>query len=178
MRIIGGNNKGLRITPPVGLKLRPTTDFAKEALFNMLQVNTDWSETEALDLFSGTGNIAFELASRGCKSVTAVEKQKVAHDFIRRFSNEKKITLQVFGTDMRIFMRKNKRAFDLVFADPPYDLDFLDQLPELIWQHHLVKPNGLLVIEHGHKNKFEHCPEFIQQRQYGAVHFSLFRRKI
>jgi len=129
MRVISGILKGHRINPPQGLDLRPTTDFAKEALFNILEQHCIWPEWDVLDLFSGTGNISFEFSSRGCKSVTAVEKQVQAHRFIRAFSSSKKLNITVFGTDIRVFLKKNTKQFDLVFADPPYTLDFIKELP-------------------------------------------------
>jgi len=119
MRVISGILKGHRINPPQGLDLRPTTDFAKEALFNILEQHCIWPEWDVLDLFSGTGNISFEFSSRGCKSVTAVEKQVQAHRFIRAFSSSKKLNITVFGTDIRVFLKKNTKQFDLVFADVP-----------------------------------------------------------
>jgi 16S rRNA (guanine966-N2)-methyltransferase len=178
MRVISGILKGHRINPPQGLDLRPTTDFAKEALFNILEQNCNWPECEVLDLFSGTGNISFEFSSRGCKSVTAVEKQVQAHRFIRAFSSSKNLNITVFGTDIKIFLKKNTKQFDLVFADPPYALDFLKELPDYILNAALLKPSGQMVIEHGTKGLFTKHPHFIQERHYGAVHFSWFLPKI
>ena len=174
MRVISGILKGHRINPPQGLDLRPTTDFAKEALFNILEQHCIWPEWDVLDLFSGTGNISFEFSSRGCKSVTAVEKKVQAHRFIRAFSSSKKLNITVFGTDIRVFFKKNTKQFDLVFADPPYTLDFIKELPDCILNASVLKPTGHMITEHGEKGLFANHPHFIKERHYGAVHFSWF----
>lgn len=176
MRIISGVLKGTVIKTPQGLDLRPTTDFAKEALFNILEQGCIWPEMDVLDLFSGTGNISYEFSSRGCKSVTAVEKQLHAHRFIRSFASAKQLNIIVFGTDVNIFFKKNTKQFDLVFADPPYKFSNLIDLPNSILNASVLKPNAQFIIEHGEKGLFSGHPHFLNERHYGSVHFSWFKR--
>lgn len=175
MRIIGGKYKSRRIQVPPNLKARPTTDFAREGLFNVLNNILDWEETTALDLFSGTGSIAFELISRGCPYVVSVEQNTNHFNFICR-AQEQLETKELFPVRADVFkyLQSLKQPFDLIFADPPYDLAEAVKVPEIIIQKQLVKEGGFFVMEHSRKQHFSHLPHFKEERNYGNVHFSFF----
>ena len=176
MRIITGKYKGRHFDIPRTFKARPTTDFAKENIFNVINAYVDWEETTALDLFAGTGSISLELLSRGCRQVISVEKD---HDHARFISQ----CMEKLGTDEHIlikgdvfrFLKSCHQKFDLIFADPPYALPELETIPDLIFQYDLLKEDGLLVFEHGKNNDFSTHPHFIEHRSYGSVNFTLFR---
>ena len=176
MRIITGKYKGRHFDIPRTFKARPTTDFAKENIFNVINAYVDWEETTALDLFAGTGSISLELLSRGCRQVVSVEKD---HDHARFISQ----CMEKLGTEDNIlikgdvfrFLKSCHQQFDLIFADPPYALPELETIPELIFQHNLLKEDGLLVFEHGKNNDFSTHPHFFEHRSYGSVNFSLFK---
>lgn len=180
MRIIGGLYKRRRFDVPKSFNARPTTDFAKENLFNVLQHYLDLEETTVLDLFSGTGSIAAELVSRGCRSVIAVEQRREHALFIRSVAKtlgeEKR--LKVLQSDVfRYLATAGKGAlpnFDFIFADPPYKIKELGQLPRMILDAGLLKPDGLLVVEHPGTYDFSMLPEFVSHREYGSVNFSFF----
>lgn len=175
MRIISGKYKSRRLQVPANLRARPTTDFAKENLFNVLNNRVDWEETVALDLFSGTGSIALELVSRGCPKVISVEKNQAHHDFIKK--NKALLQaeeLQAIKGDAFRFLQTCTETFDLIFADPPYDLPDLERLPMLVFEHKLLRENGILIVEHSQKTNFSQFPFFKEERTYGSVHFSLF----
>lgn len=176
MRIIGGKFKGIRFSPGKSFKARPTTDFARESLFNILNNRIDYEETSVLDLFSGTGSISYEFVSRGCPQVVSVEKESKHHRFILE-SLEKldvKDVVTAIRGDVDRFLAKAKRSFDLVFADPPYDMKTLETLPERIFNSGAVKEGTLVIVEHGKQNDFSAHPYFFELRQYGSVHFSMF----
>ena len=175
MRIVSGKYKSRRFDVPHSFKARPTTDFAKENLFNVLSNRMDWEDTAALDLFSGTGSIAFELLSRGCREVVCVEKDAAHYAFIKKVKAELKDDhLITIRTDVFRFIETCGRSFDFVFADPPFALPDLARLPELIFKHNLVKPDGLLVLEHPKEYDFSALLGFEQRRVYGGVNFSIF----
>lgn len=162
---------------PRSFKARPTTDFAKENLFNVLSNHLDFEEggVEALDLFAGTGSISVELLSRGCTQVVSVEKDREHYAFICKVMQElKAVNWLPVRADVFKFMKSTHRCFDLVFADPPYELKELETLPDLVLGNGLLKPGGLFVLEHGKKNHFEAHPCFIEHRSYGSVNFSFF----
>lgn len=175
MRIVGGKYKSRRIQVPSNLKARPTTDFAKEGLFNVLNNLLDWEETTALDLFSGTGSIAFELISRGCPYVVSVEQNQNHYNFIC-MAQEKLGVKELFPVKADVFkyLQSLKQQFDFIFADPPYDLADAKKIPEIIIQKQLVKEEGLFVMEHSKNHHFSHLPHFKEERKYGNVHFSFF----
>ncbi|MDR0371443.1 MAG: 16S rRNA (guanine(966)-N(2))-methyltransferase RsmD [Prevotellaceae bacterium] len=178
MRIISGTFKGKRIFPPKNMTARPTTDFAKESLFNLLANMIDFEETEALDLFAGTGSIGFELASRGCRNVISVEKNHHHSLFIQKTIDELKIdAMSVVKADVFKFVLRIHKQFDLIFADPPYDLKELAQVPDIIFSNNLLKPESLLVLEHSANTNFENHPCFLKHRNYGSVNFSFFENK-
>ena len=175
MRIISGKYGRRRFDVPTNITARPTTDMARENLFNVLNNIVDFDGMTALDLFSGTGAISFELLSRGCASVTSVEKASTQYNFIRKVKEllKEENLIQIRG-DVFKFIATCSRKFDLIFADPPYDLPQLPQLPELILKSNMVQPGTLVVVEHSRSNDFSHLAQFTQQRVYGKVHFSFF----
>jgi 16S rRNA (guanine(966)-N(2))-methyltransferase RsmD len=176
MRIVSGKYKRRRFEAPRSLRLRPTTDFAKENLFNILSNRIDWEEATALDLFAGTGSIGFEFLSRGCREVICVEKEATHCAFIRKVKDAlEDRQLQVVKSDVFRFIETCNRSFDVVFADPPYALPELEQIPALIFHHPLVKDGGWLILEHPKEYDFSTFPGFEERRVYGAVNFSLIR---
>ncbi len=177
MRVISGIYKRRRFDVPRTFKARPTTDFAKENLFNVLNGYMDFEEgISALDLFAGTGSISIELISRGCDRVISVEKEGAHHAFICQIMREVKTDkcLPIRGDVFR-FVNSSREQFDFIFADPPYELKELDTLPELIFKNNLLKEEGLFVLEHGKQHNFEEHPHFVERRVYGSVNFSFFR---
>ena len=178
MRIISGTYKGRRIVPPAHIEARPTTDFAKEGLFNLLATRVDFEQANALDLFSGTGSISLELVSRGCKSVTAIESNEKHCAFIRKTCADLKIdTLLLIRADVFKFVERARFRYDLIFADPPYNLKQLPDLPDLLFAKGLLAEGGLFVLEHSGKQQFDGHPNFVEHRNYGNVNFSFFRNR-
>ena len=176
MRIITGRYKGRRFDIPRTFKARPTTDFAKENIFNVLQGYTDFDGKTALDLFAGTGSISLELASRGCQQVVSVEADRDHAAFIRQcFAKLGTDNLLLIRGDVFKFLKTCRQSFDFIFADPPYALRELPQIPDLILESTLLRPDGLLVFEHGKDHDFSQHPRFMEHRQYGSVNFSIFR---
>ena len=174
MRIISGKNKGRHIVPPKDFSARPTTDIAKESLFNILTNNYDLEEISALDLFSGTGGISYEFISRGAKNVTSVEvKDKHAH-FIRETAHKLSMNIKVVQQNAFLFIKKTKQKFDIIFCDPPYQLDGILLIPDLVFEHNLLLPGGCLIVEHSSKQDFSTFNYFTECREYGKVHFSFF----
>ena len=176
MRIISGKYKSRRFDIPKNFKARPTTDFAKENIFNVIGNLIDLDGASALDLFAGTGSISFELLSRGCKEVVCVEKDAAHYVFIRKVKDELKAgELQTIRADALKYISNVNRKFDFIFADPPYALKELSQIPDWILSHNLLNPNGIFVMEHPKEHDFSHLHGFLQRRVYGAVNFSIFR---
>ena len=179
MRIIGGKHKRRRFDVPKSFNARPTTDFAKENLFNVLQYYIDFDEATALDLFSGTGSISVELISRGCRRVIALEQRREHTLFIRSVARELKeeFHLQVLQSDVFRYLQASKGSrgqFDFIFADPPYKLKEIATLPQLILSSGLLKEEGVLVVEHPGTYDFSELPHFAEHREYGSVNFSIF----
>ena len=174
MRIIGGRFRGRQLKVPRGLPVRPTTDFAKEALFNILNNRLDYEGLEVLDLFSGTGHISLEFASRGCRQATAVDKHVKCVSFLRQIADELKLPVSTVKEDVFKFLAGTRAKFDLVFADPPYDLPELITIHTLVFANRLLKEGGLLILEHGPATKTQSLPNFWQHRKYGNVNFSFF----
>lgn len=175
MRIIGGKYKGRRIMPPLNMKARPTTDFAKEALFNILDNFAVIEGCDALDLFAGTGSISYELVSRDAASVTAVEAASLQAGFIS--STAKKLgmdNLRVVRGDALKFIEGCRRSYDIIFADPPYDLPELGGIPDAILSAGMLAEDGMLILEHGQKHDFGSHPNLTDARRYGSVNFSFF----
>lgn len=177
MRVISGIYKRRRFDVPHTFKARPTTDFAKENLFNVLMNYLDFEEgVTALDLFAGTGSISIELVSRSCDRVISVEKDPQHHAFISKVMKEVKTDrcLPLRGDVFR-YIEKCNEQFDFIFADPPYALKELSTIPQKIFEYKLLKPEGLFVLEHGKDLSFEQNPHFIEHRHYGSVNFSFFK---
>ena len=175
MRIIGGTLKGLRLHPPGGLPVRPTTDMAKEALFNVLQNRLNFGGLRALDLFTGTGSIAIELASRGAEEVEAVDMHAKCLHYIKSISEKYQLTaITTIKADVLKYIRRPQPGFGLIFADPPYDLPQLTLLPAHIKESRLLLPGGLFVLEHPAARKVDQLPGFCEQRNYGQSAFSFF----
>lgn len=176
MRIVGGYLKGRRFNPPKGLPVRPTTDFSKESIFNILGNQFDFEDIKALDLFAGTGNISYELASRGCTDITAVEKDRHCNKYIQKTAEELGIdSIEIEQDDVFAFLRNCSDQYDLIFADPPYTVNNPGEIAELIFENNLLKENGFFILEHQPKLSFEKHPRFVQQRKYGSSIFSIFR---
>lgn len=178
MRIISGKYKARRIQVPANIKARPTTDFAKEGLFNLLNNRIDFEEIEMLDLFAGTGGIGLEFISRGCKNVTSVDLNATQTTFIYKNCTELGIkNLIVHKADAFRFVSNTLQKFDFIFADPPYDLKNLTEIPDAVFERKLLKEEGLFVLEHSAKNDFSTHPNFVEHRHYGNVNFSFFENK-
>ena len=178
MRVISGIYKRRHFDVPHSFKARPTTDFAKENLFNVLSNYLDFEDqVNALDLFSGTGSISLELLSRGCGLVVSVEKDRAHYAFICKVMREVKTdkSLPLRGDVFKYLREGGGERFDFIFADPPYELPGLETLPDLVLQSGRLKPDGLFVLEHGKKNQFEEHPCFLERRVYGSVNFSFFK---
>ena len=177
MRIISGSLRGKSINPPAGYQARPTTDFAKEGLFNALAGMIDFEQTSFLDLFSGTGSISFEMASRGCSDIVAVEMNPANAGFIKKTAAALKIEgMQVVHHNVFDFLGICTKSFDLVFADPPYALDGLDTLPQKVLNAGFLADDGWFVLEHGGDYNFAGREGFVKEKKYGNVHFSFFKK--
>ena len=175
MRIIIGKFRGRRLMPPKNITARPTTDFAKESLFNLLTNRMDLEGADVLDLFAGTGSISLECVSRGAREVTAVELAHTQQNFIIATSKSLGINnLHLIRGDVFRYLKACSIRYDLIFADPPYALEELPTLPSLIVPA-LLKPGGLFVLEHGDQYDFSGHPHFLDLRTYGSVHFSFFQ---
>jgi len=175
VRIIGGKYKGRRINPP-GFKARPTTDFARESLFNILDNRIKFEELLVLDLFAGTGSISYEFASRGVREVHLVEQDQKHISGIRRIIRDIGFdNIRAIHIDMKTYLRICKAKYDIVFADPPYDLPWLEQIPEMIFKSGILKPEGFMILEHPKKIDFSMHYLFSEHRNYGGVNFSFFR---
>lgn len=180
MKIITGIYGGRRFDAPRNLQARPTTDLAKQALFNILQNRIALEDILALDLFSGTGSISFELLSRGAERVVSVEMERQQQLFIQKVAQELKIPTAkhqlIRGDVFRYLAGKPSKPFDFIFADPPYALPDLAKLPSLVLQESWLTEDGIFVLEHGKENDFSEVEGFVEMRTYGAVHFSFFAR--
>ncbi len=177
MRIIGGKYKGRRFNPPAkNRRTRPTTDYAKEGLFNILINRIDFAETKVLDLFCGTGNIAYECVSRGSTDVTCVDKFYGCIKFIETTKQALDIDNELIAIkrDVFKFIKECDTKYDFIFADPPYALPEMNKIPDLIFEYQLLCENGLFVVEHGTQHSFETHPNFDMTRRYGDSIFSFF----
>lgn len=178
MRIIGGRFKGRRFHPPAkNWPTRPTTDFAKEGLFNILMNHFDFEQLRVLDLFGGTGSHSYEFISRGCTDVTYVDKFPACVDFVKKTAVALGIQdqIRIIRADVFQFIRQCPDQFDYIFAGPPYALANLDELPDLIFEQGLLAPSGWLVLEHNPHHSFKHHPRFREERHYGKTIFSIFQ---
>lgn len=177
MRIISGTHKGRQIFPDKSFSARPTTDFAKENLFNVLTNYVDIEDCRVLDLFSGTGSISYEFASREAAEVVAVELNYKHYAFIKRTASELGFkNMKVYKNDMFMACKKlNGQKFDIIFADPPYQLEKIAEVPAAIFDNVLLGEGGIAIIEHPDTIDYSHLPYFSEHRQYGSVNFSIFR---
>lgn len=177
MRIISGSHKSKRIWAPKKLPVRPTTDMAKEALFNILDNTYHLEEITVLDLFSGTGNISYEFASRGVKEITSVDKNSGCIQFIDKTSKELQFPISVIKSDVFKFLKHTKLKVDIVFADPPYNFEIkaFNEIYELVFINGLLNEDGILVIEHAEQTDLSPLPHFYEKRKYGGNVFSFFK---
>ncbi len=177
MRIISGKYRGRTITPPKNLRARPTTDFAKENLFNVLTNLVDFEESSVLDLFAGTGSISYEFASRGAKSIASVEINTVHHNFIRKSASELGAN-NIFAVKANVFLylKSCRQQFDIIFSDAPYDLEGSEKVIDLVFENNLLTEDGILIFEHSKAQKFNDHPNFWQSRSYGSVQFTMLKK--
>ena len=176
MRIIGGTLKGKMIMPPANYAARPTTDYAKEGLFNTLVNEMDFETISMLDLFSGTGSISYEAASRGCKDIISVEMNPANARFIKQTAAALGLKgMQVVHHNVFDFLNICTKKFDFVFADPPYAIDNLAGIPDKVFASGILNEGALLVLEHPGTFCFKEDPRFVKEKKYGNVHFSYFR---
>jgi 16S rRNA (guanine966-N2)-methyltransferase len=176
MRIIGGVLKGLRLNPPKNLPVRPTTDLAKEALFNILLNKIEFEGIKVLDLFSGTGNISLEFASRGAAEVVSIDRSIHCINYLKDTARQHKLTqIKTFKADVLKYLQLETEQYDLIFADPPYDMNQIPELPKIIFEKNLLLPDGLLIVEHQSLQNLSNHPAFVEQRKYGHSSFSFFQ---
>lgn len=176
MRIITGLYKGRHFDVPRSFKARPTTDFAKENIFNVMNGYLDFDDTIALDLFAGTGSISLELLSRGCREVVSVEADRDHAAFIRECVKKLGVDNEILiRGDVFRFLKSCRQKFDFIFADPPYALKELPTIPDIIFEKSLLAEGGYFVFEHGKDHQFTDHPHFVEHRSYGSVNFSIFK---
>ncbi|MCZ4245058.1 16S rRNA (guanine(966)-N(2))-methyltransferase RsmD [Pedobacter punctiformis] len=175
MRIIGGRLKGIRLQPPANLPVRPTTDMAKEALFNILNNKFDFENCSVLDLFCGTGNLTFEFASRNAESILAVDMNFGCVNWVKNTAKQYEFDqVEVRKGDVFKLLKQLTGGYDLIFADPPYNLPNIPQIPILVKEQQLLKPDGLLIVEHQSNMKLDNQPGYKETRKYGNSSFSFF----
>lgn len=178
MRIISGKYKGRHFDIPRTFKARPTTDFAKENLFNILCNIIDFDERSALDLFSGTGSISLELLSRGCNEVVSVEMDSLHFSFLKKCQQTlNDNSWRIVRDDVFRFLKRCNRRFEIVFADPPYALKTLGEIPDIVLNSNLLNTNGIFVFEHGKDYDFKQHPNFVRHIAYGSVNFTFFSKE-
>ncbi|MGY6560771.1 MAG: 16S rRNA (guanine(966)-N(2))-methyltransferase RsmD [Luteibaculaceae bacterium] len=175
MRIIGGKFRSIRLEPDKKFKGRPTTDFAREALFSMLNSKFFFADVNFLDLFAGSGMIGFEAISRGVQYATAVEKDKIAIRGLYKNVGVLKVdNYEIYGGDALEFLKSNKESYSIIFADPPYEYTLYKELIDSVFAHNTLQESGWLIVEHDKKLSFTEHPNFKQEKKYGNVHFSVF----
>lgn len=175
MRIVGGKFRGLQFHPPGNIPTRPTTDIAKEGLFNMLNNYWNFDNIRYLDLFGGTGSLSYEFASRGCTDITIVERFPKCAQFIQKTANELKVEgFKVLQMDVFQFISGCREKYDLIFAGPPYALETLDTIPDRIFEQDMVEGAGWFILEHNPNHNFDDHPHFLRKRNYGNTIFSIF----
>ena len=179
MRIIAGTLKGRRLNPPANLPVRPTTDMAREGLFNILNNYVDFDECTVMDLFAGTGAMSVEFISRGVREVTAVDINNACTDFIKSEAQRLELrNLRVVRADVFDLLKRANRKFDIVFADPPYAIEGLETLPGLVFERQVLTDDGIFILEHPREYSFEEHPHFWQHRNYGKVNFTFFAMQL
>lgn len=175
MRIVGGKYRNRRLHPPREMDARPTTDFAKEGLFNVLQHSVPLEDIRVLDLFAGTGNISLEFLSRGAAEVISVEQDRTLFDFMQRTSRELGEThWRMVRGDVFTFLNSHRGRYDIIFADPPFRMEGIERIPTLVFDADLLEPDGMLIIEHHEKLDLGQLPGYVRTRTYGLIHFSIF----
>ncbi len=175
MRVISGKYKGRKLYPHKTFNARPTTDFAKESLFNILNNYFYFEKVKVLDLFSGTGSIGLEFVSRGCNAVEMIEIDQKNYKFIVEALKKLEITqVKLICVDAFKYLKSCKPSYDIIFADPPYEMDRISEVPDIVFERELLNNEGWLIIEHSSKRNFEKHPHFREERHYGNVHFSYF----
>jgi 16S rRNA (guanine(966)-N(2))-methyltransferase RsmD len=176
MRIVSGTFGGRRFNPPAGIPARPTTELAREGLFNMLGNQIDFDGLKTLDLFAGTGSISYELASRGAAELWLVERDPTSVQFIDKTATALGISekLHVIRNDAFKFLKSTTETYDLIFSDPPYALQNMDELPKLVFEKKMLMPGGIFVMEHTHRNDYQKHPYFQRIKNYGTTVFSFF----
>lgn len=180
MRIISGKYKGRRIAPPKNLPVRPTTDMSKEALFNILNNHFNFSELKVLELFAGTGSISYEFASRGSSSILCIDGDQGCVNFIKKTAKEFDFDITAIKSDVFKFLEKHTGNYDIIFADPPYDLKQTDfeKIVELIFEKALLDDEGMLIVEHSKYTKLDQMPNYSFQKNYGGSVFTFFEFEI
>ena len=179
MRIISGSLKGRRLNPPANLPVRPTTDMAREGLFNILNNYLDYDECTVMDLFAGTGAVSMEFVSRGVREVTAVDINNACTEYIKAEARRLELNnLRVVRADVFDLLKRANRKFDVVFADPPYALQGLETLPDLVFAHQVLTDDGIFILEHPQEYSFEEHPHFWQHRNYGKVNYTVFAKQL
>ena len=177
MRIVSGTHRGRVIHPPKNLDVRPTTDFAKESLFNIINNHFELDGLTILDLFCGTGNITYEFVSRGGGSITSVDMNYACCEFVKKtilaFNMPQ---VKVIKSDAFVFLKRATETYHIIFADPPYKMENTATIPELVFSNNLLKPNGWLIMEHGEDLDLSLLPHFREHRKYGNVNFSVFKQ--
>jgi 16S rRNA (guanine966-N2)-methyltransferase len=175
MRIIGGKWSGLNLKVPVFSPTRPTTNIAKEALFNIIDNNYNFDNIRFLDLFAGTGQLSYEFASRGCTDITSVEVFQPCLKFIEKTMKQLKIEgMRIVPMDVFKFIESCNEQFDVIFAGPPYPLPNLAEIPDKIFEHNLVEGEGWFILEHNPQHNFSSHPNFLKSKKYGQTIFSIF----
>ncbi|MEN8121379.1 MAG: 16S rRNA (guanine(966)-N(2))-methyltransferase RsmD [Bacteroidota bacterium] len=178
MRIVGGLYKGRRFNPPKFFKARPTTDFAKESLFNLIVNRIDLENKKVLDLFSGSGSISFEFMSRGCNYVMAVDLSAKYLSYVEKTAkilNPDEKVVRTYKANVFTLLNKLELDYDVIFADPPYEIDKFETIPDLIFGNDTLKKDAIVIIEHSSTNDFSQHPRFQEKRVYGKVNFSFFQ---
>lgn len=180
MRIISGTYKGRKIQAPKNLPVRPTTDMAKEALFNILNNQFYFDEISVLDLFAGTGNISYEFASRGTEQILAVDAHYGCVKFISQTSEKFDMSIQAIKSDVFKFLDQTHQKFDLIFADPPYnfDIELFNKIPQLVFKNNLLEDGGILIIEHSKHTDLSPITHYVKTKSYGGNAFSFFEQEL
>ena len=179
MRIIAGTLRGRRLNPPANLPVRPTTDMARESLFNILNNYVDYEESTVMDLFAGTGAVSFEFVSRGAKEVTSIDINNACTEYIKSAAQQMNVkNIHVVRADVFDLLKRAYKKFDIVFADPPYALQDLPKLPDIVFQSNVLTDDGVFILEHPKEFEFENHPHFWQHRAYGKVNFTFFANKL
>ncbi len=176
MRIVGGLFGGRRFNPPAKIPARPTTELAREGLFNILNNMLDFEDLKTLELFGGTGSITYELASRGANDLTIVERDGVSIDFIKKTTGELGIVdeVTIIKNDVFKYLKQCTDSFNFIFADPPYALQNMDELPKIIFEKNLLLQGGLFILEHPPQNNYQNHPRFTRLKNYGTTNFTFF----